>query len=373
MKKLSECTVLVVDDMETNIDILVEAFGDDYDVSVAMDGESALENIEIEIPDIILLDIMMPGMDGYEVCRRIKANEALKDIPIIFLTAITDISSKTKGFELGAVDYITKPFEILEVKARVFTHLSLRLAQYELAEKNRILEERTEELKNVNCELKAFSYTVSHDLKSPLRVIEGYSKIIIEDNGEMLNKDGKEMLSRIKNTCSSMITMIEKMLEYSVTASKEIHKENLNIGEMFNSVFTEVSLVYPQRVINFEFETGMPPVSGDVIMIKQVIYNVVSNAVKFTKNTEKARIITGCKRGANEYIFYIRDNGAGIDMEYSSKLFSMFQRLHSKDEFEGNGIGLATVHKIIQRHGGRTWIEGKVNEGTTVYFTLPCA
>lgn len=150
MGKLSECTVLIVDDTEVNVDILVEALGDDYEISVAMDGESALENIEMEVPDIILLDIMMPGMDGYEICRRIKENKATAEIPIIFLTAMTDINSKTKGFELGAVDYITKPFEILEVKARVFTHLSLKLAKHELSKQNEILEkkviERTKEI-----------------------------------------------------------------------------------------------------------------------------------------------------------------------------------------------------------------------------------
>ena len=129
MKELSECTVLIVDDTEENVDILVEALGDDYEISVAMDGETAIENLEIEVPDIILLDIMMPEMDGYEVCSHIKANEVMAEIPIIFLSAMTDINSKTKGFELGAVDYITKPFEILEVKDKVNTHLSLKFSK----------------------------------------------------------------------------------------------------------------------------------------------------------------------------------------------------------------------------------------------------
>lgn len=145
MKKIAECIVLIVDDTEANIDILVEALGDDYELSVAMDGQSALENIEQEIPDIILLDIMMPEMDGYEVCRRIKENKATCDIPVIFLTAMTDIISKAKGFELGAVDYITKPFEILEVRARVNTHLLLKLAKHELSQQNEILAQRVME------------------------------------------------------------------------------------------------------------------------------------------------------------------------------------------------------------------------------------
>ena len=130
MTEFSECKILIVEDIEANVDILMDALGDDYDVSVAMDGETALENLEIEVPDIILLDIMMPGMDGYEVCSRIKANKAMAKIPIIFLTAMTDINSKKKGFELGAVDYITKPFEINEVKDKVNTHLSLKLTKY---------------------------------------------------------------------------------------------------------------------------------------------------------------------------------------------------------------------------------------------------
>ncbi|MFA9464755.1 MAG: two-component system response regulator [Velocimicrobium sp.] len=145
MKSLAESTVLIVDDTEANVDILVDALGDDYELSVAMDGESALEAIDIEKPDIILLDIMMPGMSGYEVCEKLKSNENTEDIPVIFLTAMTDIESKTKGFEVGAVDYITKPFEILEVKARVQTHLSLQLAQNELAMQNETLEEKVSE------------------------------------------------------------------------------------------------------------------------------------------------------------------------------------------------------------------------------------
>lgn len=142
MKSISECTVLIVDDTEANIDILVEALGDDYELSVAMDGESAIEYMKNDLPDLVLLDIMMPGLSGYEVCERMRQNMATADIPVIFLTAMTDIDSKTRGFELGAVDYITKPFEILEVKARVQTHLSLRLARLELSMQNEILEEK---------------------------------------------------------------------------------------------------------------------------------------------------------------------------------------------------------------------------------------
>ena len=145
MIELSNCTVLVVDDTEANIDVIVEALGSEYEVIVAMDGESALEAVDSDPPDIILLDIMMPEMDGYKVCSRLKSHSKTRNIPIIFLTAMSETQNKTKGFELGAVDYITKPFEILEVKERIKTHLSLMLARRELANQNIILEEKVKE------------------------------------------------------------------------------------------------------------------------------------------------------------------------------------------------------------------------------------
>lgn len=371
MKKLSECTVLIVDDTEENLDILVEALSDDYGIAVATDGEIALENLKRELPDIILLDIIMPGLDGYEICRRIKANKDTEDIPIIFLTAITDIESKAKCFELGAVDYITKPFEILEVKARVRTHLSLKIAKYELSEKNKALEEKTLDLQAAVNELEAFSYTASHDLKSPLRAIEAYTKIILDDEKGKLHSNAKEMIYNVRDICNSMISMIDNLLKYSKVTKSEISKESIDISEIFILTFEQYKAIYPERSIKFEFETGIPLVLADSILIKQVVENIISNSVKFTKNKEKAIIIVGCKMGIDEYIFYVKDNGVGINMEFSRKLFTIFQRLHSQDEFEGNGIGLATVHKIIKKHGGRTWIEGKVGEGTTTYFTLP--
>lgn len=371
MEEISECTILIVDDTEENLDILVEALSDDYGISVAMDGETALEILKEEVPDIILLDIIMPGMDGYNVCKKIKENKETADIPIIFLTAITEIESKARGFELGAVDYITKPFEILEVKARIRTHLSLKLAKYELSEKNKILEQKTTELENAFNELEAFSYTVSHDLKSPLRAIEAYVKIIFEEENKKLPSNTKEIISKVNDICGNTITMIESLLKYSKMTNLEICREIIDISKIFKSTFEQHKAIYPERIIEFEFETGMPKVWADSILIKQVISNIISNSVKFTKNEYKASIIAGCKKDEAEYVFYVKDNGAGIDMEFSGKLFGVFQRLHSQDEFHGNGIGLAIVRKIIQKHGGRTWIEGNVNEGATSYFTLP--
>ncbi len=178
MDKLSNCTVLVVDDTETNIDILVETLGNEYELSVAMDGESALETVHTELPDLILLDIMMPGIDGYEVCRRLKNDPETSGIPILFLTAMNEVQNKTKGFELGAVDYITKPFEVLEIKARVKTHLSLTIAKRELANQNIILEERVKS----RTEALRQSIAAREKMESELRIAHDIQMDIIPTN-----------------------------------------------------------------------------------------------------------------------------------------------------------------------------------------------
>lgn len=234
-----------------------------------------------------------------------------------------------------------------------------------------LVEERTKELRGTLTELEAFTHTVSHDLKSPLRAIDGYSRIILEDYKEALEKEIVQMVTNISNVSCDMIKLIDKVLQYSTTSKAKIQKEQMDIGEIFISVFNELKTICLNRNIEFNIKTEMPIVAIDEILMRQVVYNILSNALKFTQNKEIAIINVGCIQNNNEQIFYIEDNGAGFDMKYAKKLFTMFERLHNKEEYEGNGIGLAIVHKIIEKHGGRTWIESKLNEGTKIYFTLP--
>lgn len=231
--------------------------------------------------------------------------------------------------------------------------------------------ERTDQLQSAVKELEAFTYTVSHDLKSPLRAVDGYSKILLEDYESHLVKDEIEIINHIRHICKDMIDMIGKLLQYSTTSEADVVMEEVNIEQKFKDIFNELVFANPNREISMRIETGIPKVMADKVLIRQAIYNILSNAVKFTKNREQAIITIGCTITENEYIFYIKDNGAGFDMNYLGKLFGIFQRLHANDEFEGSGIGLVTVKKIIQKHGGRVWIEGKVDVGATVYFTLP--
>jgi signal transduction histidine kinase len=273
--------------------------------------------------------------------------------------------------------YLTNAFKIFDNQVGVVFE---NITEYKEAIKkitllNEELEQRvvdrTKELQSAVNELEAFVFTVSHDLKSPIRAVDGYSRIVLEDFKPRLGEEASEMIQNIRNICHDMIEMISKLLQYSTTSKAVLDKEDINAEEVFKSIFSELVAAHPDRDLKLIIETGLPIILGDKIMIRQLIYNILSNAVKFTYKKEQALIAVGCTVTGEEYIFYVRDNGAGFDMENSGKLFGIFQRLHTNDEFEGSGIGLVTVKKIIHKHGGRVWINGKTGVGTTIYFTLP--
>lgn len=233
------------------------------------------------------------------------------------------------------------------------------------------VEKRTKELKESLQELEGFSYTISHDIKSPLRAIDSYSEFLIEDYDEILPKDAKDMVFNIRKTSNDIILLTDKLLEYSTTNKKQLEKNDIKIEEMIKDITNKLKITIPNKDIDLIFKSKLPIIKGDKILLEQVILNIISNSIKFSKMREKIIIEVDYMDRENKYIFSIKDNGVGFDMEYSHKLFSLFKRLHRKTEFEGTGIGLATIKKIIEKHGGRVWIEGKVNEGTIIYFTIP--
>ena len=235
------------------------------------------------------------------------------------------------------------------------------------------VKDRTSELQHAVDELEGFAYTISHDLKSPLRAIEAYSNFIQKDYSDSLNSEAGVMISSIQEICKEMIGLINKLLEYSVTSRASLSKEPLQPRETIEAVFYQLKSINPDRKMELIFEGELPEINVDRILFKQVIMNILSNAVKFSKAKEISKITAGCIKGHKEYIFYIKDNGVGFNMKYSAKLFNVFQRLHRKQDYEGAGIGLATIKKVIQKHGGRVWIEGILNEGAILYFTIPFA
>jgi PAS domain S-box-containing protein len=238
------------------------------------------------------------------------------------------------------------------------------------AELERRVAARTADLEAANKELESFSFSVSHDLRTPLRAIDGFSHILLEDYRDKLDDEGKRLLNVVRDNTNRMGQLIDDILQFSRAGRLEINFSGIDMEQLAHSAFEELQPSVATGKLQLEIE-HLPPVAGDSAMMHQVFVNLLSNAVKFSRTREVPKIRVGATVKDSEIVYYVKDNGAGFDMQYVDKLFSVFQRLHNANEFEGTGIGLAIVKRIITRHGGRVWAEGKVDGGATFYFSLP--
>jgi light-regulated signal transduction histidine kinase (bacteriophytochrome) len=230
--------------------------------------------------------------------------------------------------------------------------------------------ERTSELEAANRELEAFSYSVSHDLRAPLRHIEGFVEILQATKAEQLDEDSRRHLGTIAEAARQMARLIDDLLTFSRTARAELRRTTVDLGELMRASVRELQHEAGER--NVEWQVGnLPSVEADPALLRQVALNLLSNALKYTRPRKLARIEIGSQTSDTEHIVFVRDNGVGFDMRYAHKLFGVFQRLHRAVDFEGTGVGLANVRRIIHRHGGHTWAEGALNQGATFFFSLP--
>jgi light-regulated signal transduction histidine kinase (bacteriophytochrome) len=232
--------------------------------------------------------------------------------------------------------------------------------------------QRTAELEASNKELEAFSYSVSHDLRAPLRAINGFAEILLKEANGSLNEKGRHYLSTVASSGRRMGELVDDLLSFSRLSRQPMSTSALDLNALVHQQLEELRLADPQRAVNVEVQP-LPSAAGDRTLINQVFANLLGNAWKFTGNTPGARIQVGAQSQNGETVYFVRDNGAGFNMEYAGKLFGVFQRLHRDEEFPGTGVGLAFVQRIIHRHGGRIWAESRENEGATFYFTLPSA
>ena len=240
----------------------------------------------------------------------------------------------------------------------------------DLNEKSTELTTRTEQLQLANKELEAFSYSVSHDLRAPLRAINGFVSILLEDYYSELNDEGKRICTIIQSNALKMGQLIDDLLSFSRLVRSDIKYSEIEMEKLANLVIADIQSHYPNLAIKFELK-AIPKATGDTNMIRQVWINLISNAVKYSSLKEQIKIQIDATQNENELIYFIKDNGVGFDMKYSNKLFGVFQRLHNKKEFEGTGVGLAIVQRIIHRHNGRVWANSKIGQGATFYFSLP--
>jgi len=246
-------------------------------------------------------------------------------------------------------------------------------AEQEIHQLNAELEhrvaERTSQLEAANEELQAFSYSVSHDLRSPLRAVDGFSQAVLEDYGPQLPEEGRRYLRRIRDGAQRMGALIEDLLEFARLSRQPLNKRAVNTETLVRDVIKDLASQREGRQVEIRIADLMP-CRGDRALLKQVWVNLISNAQKYTRKCERAVLEIGCQREKNEDVYFVRDNGIGFDMHYAHKLFGVFQRLHRAEDFEGTGVGLSIVQRVVRRHGGRVWAEAAEGRGATFYFTL---
>jgi len=489
--KEGNATILIIDDISSNIYALENLLiKENRTFLKATSGAEGLKLALNKTVDLIILDVQMPEMDGFEVANMLKSNKRTKDIPILFASAeLKEQKNMLKGLEEGAIDYLFKPLDPDITKAKVSMLIRLELQRKELVEINSALEkssilinncldvictldaqtykfeefnvamttvlgysneeiatsslldfineedqnsiksfnesnestlsfetkiickdrsykwlqwnivvkgnkwfsnardisekkkkddeiirlnqnlqENIQQLEDANKELESFSYSVSHDLRSPLRAITNYSQMIEDRFSQGMDDKFTGLLGNIKRNAFKMDVLIEDLLAFSRLGRKSVQKQNINMNELVQFVYNDTQTPYQKGEL---IVPELPVISADYNLLKQVCINLISNAIKYSSKVESPKIHIGFFQEENAIVYFIKDNGAGFDMEYMDKLFGVFQRLHSTKEFEGTGVGLAIVKRIIEKHGGKVWAESKVGEGATFYFSLP--
>jgi len=371
--------ILIVDDNPINLNVFVDYLKKSgFKTLVATTGERAIRQIEYIHPDLILLDVMMPGMDGFETCSHIKKNETTKDIPIIFMTALSDVINKLKGFEMGGVDYITKPFQSEETLARINTHLTITKLQKQLIEKNI-------QLKELNNSLEQIIYITSHDFRSPLTGIQGLSELLEERYKKLIlmleNEDIiklKELIPTLKKDTSKTIkyilqsvyklnSLLTGLVEVSRIGRIELTIEELDMNELISNILDTFKYHIEDKKVNIIL-SELPNCYGDKLRINQIFSNLIGNALKYLDNNRIGIIKIYAYKELKQIVYCVEDNGIGIPIECQEEIFDIFRQLDP--ETEGEGLGLAMISKIIILHNGKIWVESEEGKGSKFCISL---
>ncbi len=375
--------ILIVDD-DASIRAMIEVVlsGEGYRVSTVDSGEGCIESAHSA--DLILLDVYMGGIDGFEVLRRLKSSPESRDIPIIFLSAATEVQQRTQGLTLGAVDFITKPFHNAELLARVRTHLELQRLRVSLQQQasnlqaaNECLQREIaqrqkaeEELRVKNRELERFTYAVSHDLRSPLVTIRTFLPHLVDDLAKDNSANAKQDLALINTAAEKMHALLEELLMLSRAGRGVLVPEAVPLQDVITDALALVAGRIDHRGVRVDFPRTSLIVRGERARLLQVFQNLVDNAVKFMGDQPAPRIEITAQLSCEEIQIGVRDNGIGIDPQDSDRLFDVFEKLDRNTE--GAGMGLALAKRIIEVHGGRVWVESDgPGRGSCFWVALP--
>ncbi|MCP4539702.1 MAG: hybrid sensor histidine kinase/response regulator [Chloroflexi bacterium] len=396
-------SILIVDDNRENLRLLTSLLTKQgYAVRAAPEGRMALASVQTKLPDLILLDVMMPEMDGYQICTQLKMNARTRNIPVIFISAADQVLDKVKAFSVGGVDYITKPFQMAEMLARVETHLALRAMHKQIEESNtqlaRVndeltreviertraeekLRQRTVELEARNEELDAFAHTVAHDLKTPLTWVIGYADLLKKEHATLSGEERHDWLGEIAKSGRKMNSIIEELLLLSsVRKMEEIKIQSLDMVSIVDQVLDRLAPMIEEYQAEIILPKTWPRAIGYTLWIEEVWTNYLNNALKYggqpprvelgaTIQPFTAALVNSEEERGKHVRFWIRDNGSGISPKDQARLFTLFTRL-DQVRAKGHGLGLSIVQRIVEKLDGKVGVESEMGQGSTFWFTL---
>lgn len=365
---MAENRILVVDDEKPHRHLLSAALErNGYVAAHAGDGQEALSMLRNGGFELIITDLKMPGMSGIDLLKSARALDP--DIVGIVMTGQGSIDSAVEAMKAGAQDYILKPFDLnllLQVVSRALDMRELLLENKQLLQSVR---RQAQELEAANQELEAFSYSVSHDLKGPLQAISGFSKLLLEGYRDTLDVTARQYLDFIQGETRRMSEITEALLSLAGVTGAELRSEPLDLSAIAAGIAADLTRRHPARRCTVDIEPGLSD-RGDMRLLTIALENLIGNAWKFTGKRANAHIQFGSVARDGKRIYYVRDNGAGFAPQHASRLFTPFHRQHNASDFEGTGIGLSIVKRIIERHGGRVWADAAPDEGATFHFSL---